>query len=137
FNREARLAQRVAQRLGAEFHHMPRPQHFYLDGMGAMGRLSGYHAQSTHAHFLGLSTRFGLAEFPAVFGGYFADSILKASAARKSAASSSFRFLPERVTGGQTRTAPVHSRHFSPGHVREVTNRRIAHFERISTLRPD
>src|SRR5690606_18986145 len=72
--------------------------------------------------------------YPAVFGGYISDSLLKGQYARKLI--NRFQFLPQFPGRGQNRTSPVTKPIFPESLLTEITRRRCEHYHRVYLLRP-
>lgn len=136
-NREGRLAGKVAEIYGANFKPDYRNKTHYLDILPEASDLVGAGHQYTHAHTLGFDKKHHLSNYRAVFGGYIADSLLKAQYAYKPKWLRRFSFLPQVSVRGENRTLPVSSDFFSPSVLAKVTHRRAEHFERVRALRPE
>src|SRR5690606_24018301 len=76
-NREGRIASKVAAAYGVNFKPDYRSPTHYLDILPEASALVGAGHQYTHAHTLGFDKKHRLARYPAVFGGYISDSLLK------------------------------------------------------------
>ncbi len=94
-NREGRLARNVAQVLGLQFHLGQRKTTHYLDILPQACNLMGSGQQCIHAHTLGFYKSCELDRFPAVFGGFLANSMLKSGGMRKTKIQRKLTFLPE------------------------------------------
>lgn len=94
-NREGEIAKRVADVYGAKFFVGYREPLHYLDILPEAAQLVGSGHQYSHAHSLGFNKHFGLANYPAVFGGYLSDSLLKGQYVPKLKGTGRFPFLPQ------------------------------------------
>jgi hypothetical protein len=136
-NREGRIAERAAHAYGAEFRPDFRSPSHYIDILPEASHLVGGGQQYRHAHTLQFHQRHRLADYPAVFGGCFSDSLLKAPFARKGPVAGRFEFLPQFPLAGETRSEPVSHPLFSFEVLEEVTRRRREHLQRVEKMRPD
>ncbi|MBB3229585.1 hypothetical protein [Halomonas stenophila] len=134
--REERIAGKVAVASGANFRPQYRGPLHYLELMQEASRLVGSGHQYIHAHALGFHRQCDLSSYEAVFGGYLADCLIKSHHARPVPGSNFFVFLPQVDMGGETRTREVRSDLFPRSLLREVTQRRRAHFQEVSAIRP-
>jgi hypothetical protein len=134
-NREGRVAERVAKAYGAAFYPNYRSATHYLDILEEAGSLVGLGHKYSHAHSLGFHEKCGLNRYPAVFGGYLSDTLLKGVYARKPRVSEQFPFLPQIALPGETRSGPVNARGFQPELIKEVEYRRRDHLERVQAIR--
>lgn len=135
-NREGRVAELVAAAYGARFYPRYRSPTHYLEILEEASSLVGLGHQYLHAHSLGFHSECKLDEYPAVFGGYLSDSLLKAAYARKPRGYGRLPFLPEIALSGESRSRPVKGSGFRPDLLRQVEARRLAHLERVRTVRP-
>ncbi len=76
-NREGRIAARAARCYGLNFLPKYRSKTHYLDILPEASDLIGSGRQHIHAHSLVFNRECELARYPAVFGGYSADVLLK------------------------------------------------------------
>lgn len=136
-NREGKIAEKAARAYGVDFHAAFRSETHYLEILEEASDLVGSGHQYHHAHTLGFHEICGLTEYPAVFGGYLSDTLLKGLYARKVRGSTRFPFLPEVFVPGETRTQPVTCPLFSDAILEEINHRRIAHMERVREIRPE
>ncbi len=136
-NREGLIARRVARRYGAEWHAEFRQPAHYLELLPAASALLGRGAQYLHAHSLGLHKKCGLEKYDLVFGGYLADSLIKARYAPTRSMSQRFPFLPQRFVPGETcRQAVVPDLGFSEEIRRAIQQRRSAWMDKLEAIRP-
>jgi len=94
-NREGRIAGKVAGKYGVDFHAVFRGRTHYLDMMPEASDLIGSGHQFHHAHSLGLHKTYDLDRYPAVFGGYLSDVLLKAYRVKKMSFFQILRFMPQ------------------------------------------
>ncbi|MCK8514768.1 hypothetical protein M0534_00280 [Methylonatrum kenyense] len=134
-NREGRVARKAAAAYGAEFRASYRDPLHYLDILPEAATLVGAGHQCIHAHALGLDETRRLAAYPAVFGGYLADTLLKAVYARQPKVSRQ-GWIPQVMLPGEARTAGVRSPFFPDDVLAELTLRRRDHLDRILEFRP-
>jgi hypothetical protein len=135
-NREGKIAHRVAGAYGASFHAGIRSRSYYLDILEEASDLIGSGHQYIHAHTLGFATRYGLEHYPAVFGGYLSDSLLKGAYASKVGGRERFPFVPEFFRPGESRSKPVVNRVFSDETLEGITRRRRDHLRYVQSIRP-
>lgn len=136
-NREGRIAEKVAKAYGAHFKPDYRSKTYYLDILPEASDLVGSGHQYHHAHTLGFNRTHDLSSYCAVFGGYIADSLLKAQYAKKPKWVRKLPFLPQVSTKTETRTKQVSNSLFSPAILEEITRRRRERFSRIEIIRPN
>lgn len=136
-NREGRVAQEVAKAYDINFKPDYRSKTHYLDILPEASDLVGSGHQYTHAHTLGFDRKHNLASYPAVFGGYIADSLLKSQYARVSVWFRRFPFLPQMALKGEMRTERISNSLFSSDLLAEITKRRREHFLAIQGIRPE
>lgn len=74
--------------------------------------------------------------YPAVFGGYLSDSLLKGYYAHKSALRRRFKVLPDRFVEGETRSKPIKTNYFSSEVLDELGERRRTHLDVVRKFRP-
>jgi asparagine synthetase B (glutamine-hydrolysing) len=96
-NREARIAQKVAKAYNINLHFEFRDPIHYFNMLPEASTLIGSGLQYTHSHSVGLqSTSSLLPSYPAVFGGYLSDTMLKGYyITRNSKWSGKIAFLPQ------------------------------------------
>ena len=141
-NREGRIAEKVSAAYGTSFNPRYRSLSYYLDILEDASSLVGLGHQYEHAHALGFHTDCGLTEYPAVFGGYLCDSLLKGVYARKPRIYEKLPFLervpflPQFAQSGELRSRPLKSAIFRPDLLGDVECRRRSHLERVSAIRP-
>lgn len=137
-NREGIIAKKVAKAYKANFTSGYRSKTHYLDILPEASILVGAGHQYTHAHSLGFDKKYKLAEYPAVFGGFLSDTILKGHHVAKPRGHGRFPFLPQ----VKVERSPV-GKHFKKLSkfmdnqiIGEVKQRQQAHLEFIKALRP-
>lgn len=136
-NREGKIAQRVAKAYSASLKIGLRYPLHYLNIVDEACALVGSGHQYVHCHSLRFDKEFELKKYPAVFGGYFSDSLLKGAYARKSMVGSKFRVIPERWLEGSTQGLPVLSSLFGKDLLQQITRRRVEHVNRVKEIRPE
>lgn len=135
FNREGRIAQRCAAAFGANFKPYTRSPSFYLDNFNAASRLMGSTWEPWQAHAYGFHVAADLVSYPAVFGGYLSDVLIKAHHVKKLKLDS-IPFIPQIA---RPRLAPASAglrTLFPKSILKAVRERRQRHYERIRRIRP-
>ena len=135
-NREGHVAAEVAGLYGAGFNPRYRSVEHYMTILPEAATLVGAGHQYAHAHSLGFHRTCDLARYPAVFGGYLADSLLKGCFARKVRGTVRFPFLPEIGVGGETRTEPVVHDAVPESLLAGINERRRKHYQAVARFRP-
>lgn len=137
-NREGMIAKKVADIYKVTFTEGYRSRTHYLDILAEAASLVGAGHQYTHAHSLGFDKKYKLAEYPAVFGGFLSDTLLKGHHVAKPRGHGRFPFLPQ----VKVKRSPV-GKHFKKLSkfidnqiIGEVKQRQQAHLEFIKELRP-
>jgi hypothetical protein len=136
-NREGRTAERLAAVYGSHFHSGIRNRMHRKIMLGPATNLVGSGHKFTHAHSLEFVETWDLTRYPAVFGGYLSDSLIKAYHTRKRSAGAWIPFVPQCVRRGETRTQAVTHAKVSSGVLQVVTTRRREHFTRVAAHRHD
>lgn len=136
-NREGLLARKVAKIYGANFKPDYRNKTHYLDILPKACALVGSGHQYIHSHTLGFDKKHNLANYRAVFGGYIADSMLKAQYTKKKKLSKLLWFMPQRADIGENRKSTVLHPLFSDQVLNEITTRRSKHFAKVKAMRPN
>lgn len=134
-NREGHIAKAVAEIYEATFQYTTRGKYHYLDIMPEAVDLIGSGQQYFHAHVLGFHKTCQLSRYPAVFGGYLSDSLLKAVWSRKIRGHRFFPFVPSFFLSGETRTRQVNHKLFSTEVLNAITQRRRAHLNNVQKFR--
>lgn len=136
-NREGKVAAKVAAAYGVNFKPQFRGPAHYLDILPEASDLVGFGHQYSHAHTLGFDKLCKLADYSAVFGGFYADSLLKSDYARTVRDHTRLPFWPQRFRPGETRSQPLHAAVFEAELVAQVHARRVEHVQRIKAFRPE
>lgn len=137
-NREGIIAKKVAETYKANFTSGYRSKTHYLDILPESSILVGAGHQYTHAHSLGFDKKYKLAEYPAVFGGYLSDSLLKGAYVPKVRGAGRFPFVPD----FEINRSPVGKQLSKHAAIVDVTVldsikvRQNEHFEFIKKIRP-
>lgn len=138
-NREGKIARRVAHTYGSEFHAAFREETFYLEILPEASDLIGSGHHYIHVHSLGFHKGCGLDRYPAVFGGFLSDTLLKGHHVKKNTCHEHLPFLPQFE---KKRYSPVDlkmrksRKTISDSVYEKVVERRVEHFNWIQTLRP-
>ncbi|TVP45583.1 MAG: hypothetical protein EA350_08515 [Gemmatimonadales bacterium] len=135
-NREGRVAAQAAEAYGATFVPGFRTPLHYLEILPAASALVGTGHQYIHAHALGFHGSLGLDAYPAVFGGYLADSLFKGMYAPKHPLNHRHHFLPEIGLSHEPDGAPVRHPLFPADLLEQVTTRRRSHLATVREFRP-
>lgn len=136
-NREGRIAKGVAQVYGANFCVGFRSRSHYVDILPEAAELCGSGFQYRHAHSFGFHDRYKLRDYPAVFGGYFSDNLLKGFCVRTLSINQRFDFLPQWPVPSAAEMPAVSHPLFSSNVLNEITNRRRAHWARADKVESD
>lgn len=134
-NREGKVAKKAAQAYGANFNVELRSNSHYIDILPVCHHLVGSGAQYHHVHTFGFHKKCMLNEYPAVFGGLFADALLKGSRIKKIRSSVIFPFLPQIKNSNYSAAAPVRSGIFNKEVLSQLNNRRQDHLNYVSSFR--
>ncbi|MFC7062968.1 asparagine synthase-related protein [Halobacillus seohaensis] len=134
-NREGKVAKKAADAYGANFHISTREQKHYLNILPETEKLVGSGSQFHHVHTFGFHKNCKLTEYPAVFGGLFADALLKGSRIKKVKGPRRFPFLPQiknkKYSNAQSKKNDV----FNNEVLAEITARRRTHLDRVKKFR--
>ena len=136
-NREGRIAKKVAQAHGIDLHVSLRETTHYLKLMPRACDLMGSGQQCIHAHTLGFHKSCGLDRYPAVFGGFLANSLLKAGGMRKLRFQRKMPFLPDVEIKGEGHSRPLRSNLFNRKALEEIDRRRRDHVALTSQYRTE
>ena len=82
-NREGKLAKKTAEANGANFNYVLRKASHYIDILRDCADLVGSGAQYHHVHTYGFDKSCKLNKYPAVFGGFMSDTLLKGHKIKK------------------------------------------------------
>jgi asparagine synthetase B (glutamine-hydrolysing) len=135
-NREARVAKKVAAVYGIKLNIGQISPSRYLDVLPACADLVGSGSQCNQVHSYGFHNYFDFAQYPAVFGGLFADSLLKGLWARKIKGYGPLPFLPQIARRGGWFLKPVKSDVFDVHMLGELNERRTEQYNRVRRMRP-
>ncbi|MCR6651816.1 MAG: hypothetical protein NVV73_10155 [Cellvibrionaceae bacterium] len=136
-NREGKIAEQIAKVYGADFHPDFRGPAHYLEILPEAAQLCGSGHEYRHAHTLGFHERHRLFDYPAVFGGFYSDTLLKGYCALLSPLSKRFDFIPQRESQPEADIAPVRHPLFADEVLSELTLRHRVHWQRVSQMRPN
>jgi asparagine synthetase B (glutamine-hydrolysing) len=136
-NRQGRIAEKAARAYGSRLTVGFREKTHYLDILPEASDLIGSGRAYMHAHTLGFHKTCGLSRYPAVFGGYLADTFLKGYYMRNPRVHGRFPFLPQFVVWKQPSCAPLKNKIFSETIRRRVYERRKQWLESMEALRPE
>lgn len=136
-NREGRIAHMVARAYNLGLTAKLRKPSHYLDILPEAADLIGGGQQCIHAHSLGFDKECRLDSYDAVFGGYLGETFLRAYDIRKTKIQRKLPFIPEFQLDGETVSRPLKSRIFTRDVLQEISNRRLAHVERLKEISPD
>lgn len=134
-NREGQLARRAAEAYGVRFQMGTRKETHYLDLLPGASDLVGRGSLYLGLHSYGFHKSCGLRDYPAVFGGLYADALFKGSRIKKERWSSRYRFLRQRKDMDYSVSAPIKQQVFRAEIVEQVQERRRQHLERIQEFR--
>lgn len=135
-NREGKIAKLVAEKYDVDLTIGFRGKTHYLDILPEASRLIGSGHQYAHAHSLGFNREYSLHSYPAVFGGYLSDSLLKGCYSKKHRGKGRFPFLPEFFRRGEDRTKVIISQLTNQAILDEIRKRRIDRYRKVEHLRP-
>jgi hypothetical protein len=134
-NREGKLAKKTAEINGANFNYAIRTTTHYIDILPDCANLVGSGAQFNHVHTFGFHKSCNLSNYPAVFGGFMSDTLLKGLKIKKLPITYRLPFLPQIELKNYSSATPLMNNVFTDDILRQVTNRRIAHLEFIQSIR--
>lgn len=135
-NRESTIASRVARRYEVRHTVAYRDPLHYILHVDAAARQIGSLAQFFHAHALGMPVQGQLAQYDGVFGGWFADSLLKARHAPTRHPPLGVPLVPARLLATSDRARVEGHGLFSDELLQIVRLRRFDHLRRVQSLRP-
>lgn len=133
-NREGVVAKKAATTYGARFHVKTRTKMHYVDILPASSRLVGSGAQYFHAHTYKFHKSCKLNEYSAVFGGLFADALLKGARVKKRRGASRFEFIPD-IKRKNYSAGNLKNNLFTEAILKELTNRRQSHLNYVRKFR--
>lgn len=135
-NREGRISQEVARKLDLNLKILKRSSDHYLVNAEGMASLVGSGHQFLNAHSFPLAIHAGLGEYDAVFGGYFADTIIKGYFVPRKLVCRKLPFLPQVESLSQLPAVRQSSGIFSREVLSEVNSRRMRHLQQLVKIRP-
>ncbi len=137
FNRELSIAQRVADAYGVKLHaSMRSPEHYFAVLPEATALIGSGH-QYRHAHTAKLSRECDLGRYPAVFGGYGANTLLKGMGARMQHTEGCSLLRPARYLPGEAQSIPVAHPAIMPGILDAIHHRRLEHLRTVQAFRDE
>ncbi|WP_431065367.1 hypothetical protein [Methylotuvimicrobium sp.] len=134
-NREGKLAKQTANAYGASFNLATRSVTHYIDILPACADLVGSGAEFHHVHTFGFHKSCKLNKYPAVFGGFMSDTLLKGLKIKKTHFTKRFNFLPQIKQRKFSPANIVSNKIFSDDVLLEVTKRRRDHLQFIKGFR--
>jgi hypothetical protein len=134
-NSEGRIAKAAAEAYEAKFHLKTRGKNHYLDILPEAADLVGSGHQYHHAHTLGFHRICELNRYPAVFGGFLSDTLLKALLSRKVRGHGRIPFVPSFFIPGEARSKQVNHDLFTANVLKAITERRRAHLQAVQQMR--
>lgn len=136
-NREGKFATKIADLYGSQIHTLIRRQTFYIDILEIASKLVGSGHQFKHAHCLEFHKECNLSRYPAVFGGYFSDSLLKGAYAPQKKGSKKYSFLPEIAIHNPKPTMEPKRNFLDQSTIDQVLQRRKQHLQQVKVIRPN
>lgn len=137
FNREGKLASKIANIYNSNLTIKYRKSSYYLDILKACSKLVGKDTEYKHGHAFGFVKECGLAEYSYVFGGVFADALLKGSHIKKSKVRQKLLFLPQVKSNSDTVDILPNHYLFNREAIEELNNRRKKHLYFIRNFREE
>jgi len=137
FNREGEIAQKATEGYGVNFKFYVRKPSHYLDIWPFAGMLLGRGYDPFHLHNYGLHKLCNLLQYPAVFGGYYSDALLKGSRVRKHKINALLPFFPKIKKRGFSQTHALMSEALGKRDNEELRHRHLSHYNRIAAIRPE
>ncbi|MFG6147468.1 hypothetical protein [Halobacillus sp. B23F22_1] len=134
-NREGEKAKKAASIYGANFKMETRSKTHYLEIMPPCSDMVGGGAQYYHAHTFGFHKKSKLDDYSAVFGGLFADALLKGARIKKLRGSGRLPFFPQIKKKNYSPSRPLSSTLFTPEILVELDNRRKVHLNYVKSFR--
>lgn len=136
-SKEGEVAEKIAKIYGAFFNIEFRTKTYYLDILSEAVDLVGGGNQYLHGHSIGLVQKCGLKNFPAVFGGYLSDSLIKGNYSRKVWFHKKVPFFPEFfIRAGKEFAQESESAIFPADILDAVNQRRKEQMQRVEKIRP-
>ena len=137
FNREGKIAQKATEGYGVNFKFYTRKPSHYLDIWPFSGMLLGRGFDSFHLHNYSLHKLCDLMQYPAVFGGYYSDALLKGSRIRKHNINALIPFFPQIKKRNFSQTNALTPDVLSKKNNEELWHRHLSHYNRIAAIRPE
>ncbi len=137
FNREGKIAQKAAESYGAKFYYFKREFDHYINSWPFCCALSGHGHDLLHVHNYPFHKICNLMQYPAVFGGYFADALLKGTRIRKHVLSALVPFFPKIKDNGFSQKNSISYDVIQKHDQQEIEHRHWSHYKRIREIRPD
>jgi asparagine synthetase B (glutamine-hydrolysing) len=134
-NREGTVAQKTAKIYGINFKLFTRDKLHYLTVLPACTNLVGSGSEYIHAHTYGFHEKCNLHQYDAVFGGLFADALLKGARIRKIRGSKRFPFIPQIKDKFYAPSNMIKNSAFKSDILKQLNQRRNDHYQFIKTLR--
>lgn len=136
FNREGKIAKKVAQHFRSKFTYIQRNKNYYLNILIECNKLVGSGAQSTHVHAYKFNKKHNLDQYSAVFGGFYSDALLKGSRIKKIKGYSRVPFIPE-IIGKKGYALNKSCSLIIDGNVLDLIDlRHKEHYNRVKKIRP-
>lgn len=134
-NREGEVARKAANAYGADFKLKTRTKTHYINIIPECSDLVGSGSQYHHAHTFGFHKSCKLINYSAVFGGLFADALLKGARITKIRGSKRFPFIPDIKDPNHSSCDTANSSILIPEILNELTKRRVAHLSYVKSFR--
>lgn len=135
-NREGRIARQAAKIYDCEFNIAYRDVGYFLNTLPEAADMVGNGQECLHSHYLGFTQKFKLADYAAVFGGFFSDTLLKGHHVKLQKGYYRLPFMPQIQSNSQN---PVGARFKLLGqalqHTDAVKQRQKIQFDWIASLR--
>lgn len=136
-NGEGKTARKISHIYGALFNVEFRSKTYYLDIFSQGVDLVGSGNQYLHLHIFGFVEKCRLINYPAVFGGYLSDSLIKAVYGRKAWFHKKLPFLPEYFIRAEKQTKLSEDYSIIDKEILQaITERRKEQMKRVQQLRP-
>lgn len=134
-NWEGKIAEKASQAYNLNFHRASRSATHYLEILSEANALVGLGHAYYHAHSLGFHKSCALRKYPAVFGGYLSDSLLKGIYSRKVPWCDYVSLFPKIEMKGESRSRDVRNPLFTETCLDRITERRREHLTLVSSFR--
>lgn len=133
-NKEGNIAKKAAKAYGSNFNFAKRNKMHYLEILSPNVDLIGSGSQYVHVHSYGFHTELKLNKYSAVYGGLYADALLKGARIKKVRGSSRFPFIPD-IKSRDNSANILKSDFIREELLSELTERRRAHLNYIKRFR--